>query len=296
MADQVSTHMFVCRRCLFETPHKHVLKAHLTKRKTPCTIVNNGENIETKVLLTELSAQIPINTRPKQTERPYVHACEFCQKTFTQSSNRYRHQSTCSQRENRAVVDRKVLTEELDNFKQDVVAILSNRVGNNVTNNIQNNKIQVNVQLPKDFGKENIEHIIGDKPFLTDCVLKLGTGIKDLIERIHFDESFPQNSNMKNLKKKQKTIEVMKDGKWEMCDQSSFLNDIINKGYKILYTHFLNEYADLAFQDRQEYIGQYFGRIGESVTGAKTHNEFWQLRKDVWVMIHNNTLYLMQKV
>lgn len=172
---------------------------------------------------------------------------------------------------------------------------MSGVVNNNIVNNNNIQIINNGVINLNDFGKESIDHITSDKSFLTDCVLKLGIGIKNFVERINFDQDHPENMTIKNVKKKQKVFEVQKDGILQICDQNAALHDLINRGYKILYKHFFAECESEDFNDRQDKIKSYFTKIGDSIAGGKVHNEFYELRKSVLVMIHNNVLYLLEK-
>jgi hypothetical protein len=274
---------YCCKRCGYHTDRKSNYRHHLT-RKVPCKVIH--ENVDVAALLEEL--EHGLCKKPSSPRSQFV--CSTCSATYTSRQGLHKHS--------------KVHTQD----QSDRIAALEHLVTNLITkyehhgtdqqtviNNIQNIQV-VNVNIPSNFGQESIDHIMSDKPFLTDCVLRLGTGIANLIQRIHFDEAHPMNHNIRNPKKKQKTIELMKDGQWQLCDQSSFLKDAINKGYRILYSHYFSEHEADDFEDRHDHIRSYFEKIGNSVSGIQTHNEFWQLRKDMLVMIHNNTLYLMQKV
>jgi hypothetical protein len=273
------------------------MKAHFTKRKTQCTVAENGLDIEPNVLIHELNNQrAPVKRR---SSLPQKYKCEWCNKGFTQSSNKCAHKQVCPLNPSQTSATETKPSNDEARVIDKLVSLLEHYRSSSpsIVNNIQNNVLQVNIApMPNDFGKEEIEHILEDKPFLTNCVLKLGDGIRSLIEKIHFDPETPMNINLKNIKFKQKTIEVMKEGSWQLCNESNVLKDVINKGYKILYSHFLSELESDDFRDRQETIRDYYDRIGNTICGTKPYNEYWDLRKDVRVMIHNNTLYLLQKL
>lgn len=292
--------MFQCKRCLYQTAHKHVLKAHLTKRKKECEVVESGQDIPVQELLAEIS----INGRLSQL--PYKYECEWCGTKFTQASNKSIHKRICKVRPTDTMDNTHPSPPPSDpaivNALQNLTDVLTKQhvYGTSTYNNITNikNNIHVNVQLPSNFGEEKVDVILEDKPFLTDCVMRLGLGIKELLERIHFqqEQTTPNAMNFKNFKVKQKTVEVLKDGNWQLCDQSTFLKEMIDRGYRILYSHFLSDLENNVYGGCQEQINKYYTRLGESLSGLSSHNEYWQLRKDVLVMVHNNTLYLMQKI
>lgn len=239
--------MFQCKRCLYQTPHKHVLKAHFTKRKKECVVVDLGQNIDVR----ELLAEVEVNGR--QSKLPYKYACEWCGTKFTQASNKSIHKRVCSARPIDTTDDTHPSQPSTDPYMTKQHAS-----GNNITN-IQNN-IHVNVHLPSNFGEEKTDNILEDKSFLTNCVMRLGIGIRELLERIHFQHEV----NFKNFNGKRKTVEVLRDGSWQLCDQSAFLKEMIDKGYRILYSHFLSDPKNNGYGGCQEQINKYYTRIGES--------------------------------
>ena len=82
-------------------------------------------------------------------------------------------------------------------------------MNNNITNNTQNNnnqKIQIN-----NFGEENISYLTSDtyKELLTDP----RNSISKLIDEIHFNKKYQENSNIRIPNKKQQFAEIFKDQK-----------------------------------------------------------------------------------
>jgi hypothetical protein len=72
---------FSCGRCGYEFKAKHHLKQHLT-RQTVCEA-----SISDKTYATLLSEEFVPKVKP--------YKCSYCEKTFTQQSNKSRHQSSC---------------------------------------------------------------------------------------------------------------------------------------------------------------------------------------------------------
>jgi 5-methylcytosine-specific restriction endonuclease McrA len=84
---------FVCKRCGYETITKQNLRKHL-QRKTPCKAIDESCDFPLDNLLKEIDVQF--------TSR---FECKYCNKQFTESCNRYRHQKSCSVKQNIHIKD-----------------------------------------------------------------------------------------------------------------------------------------------------------------------------------------------
>lgn len=71
----------------------------------------------------------------------------------------------------------------------------------------------------------------------------------------------------------------MKECQWQLCDQGSFLNDVIFNGYRILYRHYLKELEASDFHERHDTIQSYFGKIG--AINCRRYNYIF-FNMDVW--------------
>jgi hypothetical protein len=100
-----------------------------------------------------------------------------------------------------------------------------------VNNNVVNQVI-INV---KSFGQENLTYVEKDKQFLTSCLMS--RDIKSLIESIHCDKEHPENHNVRIKSTKQELMETFMDGGWIISDQEETLDELLNKGYRVLKFH-----------------------------------------------------------
>jgi hypothetical protein len=155
---------------------------------------------------------------------------------------------------------------------------------NNIQNNIQNNVVIVN-----NYGKYSMDHITKD--YLDWCVFQRKNGVLKLIDKIYFDPNKPENHNVKLVSKKRETFGTYKDGSWELASKNSVLHDMINHGYKVLYQHYL-ETIDKDEDDAKEGFSYY--AFLTNLT-AQNSNMYYQLRKDLFVMVENATLYVIGK-
>ena len=91
------------------------------------------------------------------------------------------------------------------------------------------------IQVINNFGNENISHIENDKVFLDKCIRNLTSfGMKDLIEKIHFDPEHPENNNVRIKSLRNDFFEVYKDNKWNIMDKNETLDSMIKKSNKMI--------------------------------------------------------------
>lgn len=90
--------MYTCKRCGYESVHKHCLKRHLQKKKI-CEVAQQSETDDTAldrdVLMLQLTAhpQALVHTYP----------CRFCHRHFNDSSNKRKHEMVCKAREDKTL-------------------------------------------------------------------------------------------------------------------------------------------------------------------------------------------------
>jgi hypothetical protein len=103
----------------------------------------------------------------------------------------------------------------------------SHNIINNITNNTQNNLIMIN-----SFGKEDVSHItLADYKKILNGFFP---GFVKYIEKIHFDESAPQNHNLCLSNIKSKYIYVYEDNDWKLKEKNDIVDTLINKKYNML--------------------------------------------------------------
>jgi hypothetical protein len=116
--------------------------------------------------------------------------------------------------------------------------------------------------------------------------------VTDLLNQIHFHPDYPENRNIRIKSKKQKLLEKYEDKGWVKCDQNNTLDEMIRKGYKILFAHFINKKdQDSDLKEREDYVSKWFIDLC-----SQTGNEYYRLRRDLYLLIMNNTMYVLQKL
>jgi hypothetical protein len=83
-----------------------------------------------------------------------------------------------------------------------------NNTQNNNSNNTINNTIHIN-----NYGEENLEMLTDE--FKEKCVTRPFYAILEIIKKIHFNDDYPENKNMRLVNKRDNKIQVLDDGKWK---------------------------------------------------------------------------------
>lgn len=210
--------MYCCSRCGYKTDVFKDIKCHL-KRKRPCPSALSD------VSPNDILEKIIEERKPKG-----KYLCDLCGKVFSTSQSKYQHKKYhCNNlKELRLESQIQFLQEELKK-SQEQNSIVNNIQSQTITNNIQQN-IVINL---KSFGCENMEYL--PKDFLNSCLIS--NNIIPLIESIHFDKEHPENHNVKIKSLKHDFMQTYVDGNWIVTDKEETLDQLINKGYRVLKYH-----------------------------------------------------------
>lgn len=95
--------LYACDRCGYATNYKAYLMKHLHK-KVPCKALYSSEPQHSLVHKYQQRSKRTFNTTTG------TYDCYFCQRPFTSSSGKCRHQKTCHQRRHREEEERKATT------------------------------------------------------------------------------------------------------------------------------------------------------------------------------------------
>jgi hypothetical protein len=192
---------------------------------------NYKRHISNKIICNPLISDISIDDIQNEFSNRKInnkYECNGCSKKYSSKDSLRNHKKIC----------------ESFKINNPVNNIITNNVTNNniINNNIQNQVIiQINTDNPKlniqEFLHENIEHITDE--FIMKCAMKLDNGLIDFIKTIRFNPNHPENMNVKIHVKRDKTLYVYKDKRWEICDGNWTLEEMILHGAKIINQKFL---------------------------------------------------------
>lgn len=220
--------------------------------------------------------------------------CKFCNKVFANQPNKSRHQNHYCKSNPKlvspAASDKTthVPSLNLESKIQELIDLIKNNSDTHQTNIHYGDNVQTNVVFVNNYGKETMSHITPE--FLDQCIAQKRKGLVTLLDKIHFAPEVPENRNIKIISRKRDVMGTYQDGEWKRENKNSILHDLIDKGYKILYRHYIDT-VDKDEDDKRE--ASYFDFL-MSIINPKS-NTYYQLRKDLFVMIENATLYVIGK-
>ena len=287
--------LYQCRVCNFCSSNKNKFNSHLKAKKhfTDDTISTPESNQEpktgekkAKVLpngskmpvlsaffepkCSEMLRNAPVFLNEPENRKIILFSahkiCEFCDKEFSKAANLKRHlKNSCKvkkklealekekekiHQEREKERDSKIQMME-DHQKQ--INLLLTKVGNTtINNNCTTNNIQLN-----NFGQEDLT-MLTDK-YMRKMVIYPYTAIPKLIKKIHFNEKYPANQNIRMLNKKDNKLQIRNNNKWEFVDKKEALEQLISeKNYQLdkFYEDNREEFEDVhqnrfdSFQDK----------------------------------------------
>ena len=218
--------------------------------------------------------------------------CEYCSKKFSRIDNYNRHIANRCKVKIKKDEEEKYMMESLKKDKERMIEQhekerneyrkqiekLLDKVGTtNITNtncgNTQTNNVQLN-----NFGQEDLT-MLTDK-YMTNMVNYPYSAIPKMIKKIHFNDKYPANRNIRMLNKKDNKIQIRNNGVWEYVNKKETLQLLIeNKNYQ-LDTYYENnkEKFDNGKQKRFENFQEKLSIEDKKVTDAikvDTELVFW---------------------
>ena len=268
---------YICPRCNYNTNRKDYYIKHLN-RKHICPPINQ-----------DISIEILRNTFDKKNVK---FICLSCNKSFEHATSLSRHKKNCSKN-----VDKSIIANLKIELRNEIIAELNKDKEKSINNNcnITNNNVQHNntitIQL-KSFGFENIKHLESDKDYMTKCLLN--KDVIKLLENIHCDVEYPENTNVKIKSTKRELMETFIDGHWMISDQEETLDELINKGYRIL-NFFRHRNKDHILKECEDGEGEYNEMIDwleDLYSNTKTRKP---LKRKMLILFMNNKTYFLNK-
>ena len=231
---------FKCERCGHNSTTKGNLLQHLNK-KTECPAKYSST-----------TRSDLINSLVRVSNKEKIHECEYCHNKFSTPQGKSQHKKICPNHPNKELKRRVDEMEEIIKTLKDELE-KKNTIQNNHIETINNtNNININIQL-NSFGQENTSYLTPE--FLTYCIMNPKKGISSLIENIHYNKDYPENHNLRCKSWKDNVFEKYVDTRWTMCDASNTLDELIKKGYRILESHFAQQYSnDPEFFDDEDKV------------------------------------------
>ena len=205
--------MFICETCGYSTKIKCNLAKHLN-RKTKCgpeNVTFEPENVtfksENVTFESENVTFNPENVTSKRYRMDKANPlmCVHCTSLFKHRSNKCRHQKTCKLNpENMPPPPPPVVVEHHTTINNN----------NNITNNNIDNSNNVTINI-NNFGDENVDYLLShggvDDPRIRSALQHL----RDTMLLVYFNQDHPENQTVRKLKKKDSTMDVLVNNRWQ---------------------------------------------------------------------------------
>jgi hypothetical protein len=291
---------YVCKRCGYATIVKANFIRHLKAVSVCCA------------KLVDISRDDLLKEVQKNERKGECKECEYCTKKLTKT-NITRHYATCAAKkqaedgqastsnhtETTRTPEAIALHPQIDmellvrtpEFQRALEEKLKQYIDEklqsaNTVNNYNTINIQQNISL-NSFGQENTSHLTHE--FLSHCLMNPTKGLQNLIDTIHYNADVPENHNLRFKSNKNNTVEKYVDSHWIECDATNTLDELIRKGYRILNSHYSENYLNDPDIQENEIRARALEKF--RFLGDKTCNDYHSVRRDLRCLIKDKTMY-----
>jgi hypothetical protein len=279
------TEKYVCERCGHEFNDITNFRRHLI-RKNVCE--NKLSNVDIETLREKYL--------PVKKEKNIL--CPTCDKKFSTSSGLYLHKKKCTFKKTGESLQ---LQDIIDKFneQQELLDYLMNKFSSSnqqptsssiTINNIHNQNIYNIVY--NNYGSEDLSYIRDNHELLINCINNPRSGMKQLIENIHFHPEHPENYTIRNKSLKQKIFEKRIDNEWVPCDLSNTLDELIRKGYRVLSTYYYENIVNDPYVYEDEIRFEALKKF--HFLADTSCNDYFSVKRDVKLLIVDKTAYLLE--
>jgi len=241
---------YICSRCnkIFNKKSNYI--AHID-RKYKCDLVKD-DNIALKY------AQKA--GKSSKNEQNQAYKCQRCNKTFLKKFNCERHFESCTSDKNdnleklykELLKEMKKQNKEIKLLKQQLYKPKNVCKNNNINSNNTTNNNYVNVVA---FGKEDVQFI--SKQEWIKLMNTKYLSVKGLIEKIHFNEKYPENSNVYISNLKDNYAMFYNGNKWIIETKNEVISNLIDTKTEHLENKFyeiINDLPKIVKQKFQEFL------------------------------------------
>jgi hypothetical protein len=153
----------------------------------------------------------------------------------------------------------------------------NNNIQNNITFLLQPQQIQRN-----NFGDESIHHITNE--FVREALLNLRKGAVDMVHKVHYDPTVPENNNIAYKSAKSKQVSAVIEGTWLSKPISSTVEEIIRKVLQLMNSRFPEYADDPDMINNRDCIFKWMHDVM-----SMNNDKYYSLRKDIIALIQNQT-------
>jgi transcription elongation factor Elf1 len=280
---------FTCLRCGHNSTTKQNLIKHLNNIDS-CEIKKGLQNITIKDYLKTLQKQVNDN----------AVVCKFCGSMFNQNrylkshfivckhnpkSEKYKGKQPIEERTDKQYIaileDDLKFSKEINKELHKELQTLRSKLG--IQSDVKNFNIVQNITI-NNFGEETIEHL--SNPFLLNCIMKESAGIRNFVEKLHFDNEVPENKNVRYKSTKRKILEIVENNDWVAKDEKEVIKCMIRKACSKLREYYLQD-EELMERDDNELEHKVIGFLNELNEQSKTYKTSCDMLKAL-IETHTN--------
>lgn len=153
--------------------------------------------------------------------------CEYCDKSITSKSNLTKHLKVCKVKKSN--LEKELETEKKKNNELEKKLAVAEALAKKPTT--INNNLTINLTA---YNNPNLQDI---EKHLKASVKKLFLAVPTLVERIHFNESSPENHNMCIKNARSKLAKVFNGKKWTTMDEEDLVDELVETYESLLEEH-----------------------------------------------------------
>ena len=294
---------YKCELCNFKTKLKSNFKRHTLTIKHK----KNIENIKPEILAEKICIIAPSKTLnfienikkkdqnslknphfpskfPHFPSKNIDNLCEFCGKKFSRPDNLKRHIETTCKKKNEKVMKNE---QEIEELKERIDTLIKQGTGNtyninnvnnshNTTTNVQqNNTINLNV-----FGKEDLSMLTDE--FKKELIKGPFTMMPKLMEKIYFNEKYPENHTIKMVNKNKDLMKIHNEEGWKLADATDTLDYILeDKNYEV------DAYYDLNEEEFSYFVQKTYKKF-RKLFDSRDRQLWKKIKREINILLWNN--------
>ena len=220
------------------------------------------------------------------TSNPTPFQCHYCLKNFKYRQGMYRHiKYTCKKNKDEDLKELARLLNEKDNQMEKMQLSMQKQI-DKLTQKLQiQNVVHGDVnQTHNIYNIQLLNHSDTDYSHLTpmdyvQCIKKCNLCVKNLIERVHFNESKPENMNIFISNIKGHYAMVYKDDKWQIVNKKEQIDSLYDCNEVVLETWY-DEYKE-QYPEIIKSFKRYLKNRDES-------NVINRVKEQILLMLYNN--------
>ena len=210
-----------------KNPHKPSLREGKSCVETSQTLTNPHKPSQ-NLTNAHVDAFTPESNYENNNNNKKEFRCKICDKSFTRKDNLTRHINKYCNKKLNLENQFNNLKDEILILKEQVIINNDNSINNsNNTTNTQNNIININ-----NFGSENLEMLT--EKFMCDMIDKPYTAIPKMIKKIHFNDKYPENKNIRMFNKRCDKLQILNHKIWKYVSKDETISELVNdKNYEM---------------------------------------------------------------